>query len=77
MSKEKAGSKAVVKGPAGELKYRIELPDGQIIEGTERIRQFAPNIAKGFQNSGYQCKLSAGNFNGSLMIIDRTKQVLL
>ena len=56
------------------ISYVITLPDGNKIEGTTSIREFAPNVAKGFQNSGFQVKLSSGNYSGSLMIIDYLKQ---
>ena len=56
------------------LKYTVEFPDGTIASGEVQSRQFAPNMAKHFQNTGYQCKISSGNFSGSLMIIDYLKQ---
>lgn len=59
------------------IKYKIEFPDGTISEGSATIREFAPNTAKGFKNSGFQCKIASGNYSGSLMIIDYLKQVKL
>lgn len=59
------------------LKFKIEFPDGTISEGTVSIREFAPNMAKGFKNSGFQTKISSGNYSGSLMVIDYLKQVKL
>ena len=56
------------------IKYRVEFPDGTVSEGTTSIREFAPNMGKGFQNSGFQCKIASGNYSGSLMIIDYLKQ---
>ena len=66
-----------VKSESDVLKYRIEFPDGTVSEGTVSIREFAPNTAKGFKNSGFQTKISSGNYSGSLMIIDYLKQVKL
>lgn len=59
------------------LKFKIEFPDGTISEGTVSMREFAPNMAKGFRNSGFQTKISSGQYSGSLMIIDYLKQVKL
>ena len=66
-----------VKTDSEVLKFRIEFPDGTISEGTVTMREFAPNIAKGFKNSGFQTKISSGNYSGSLMVIDYLKQVKL
>lgn len=66
-----------VKVEAETLKYRVEFPDGSIAEGTTTIREFAPNMGKGFKNSGFQCKIASGNYSGSIMIIDYLKQVRL
>ena len=59
------------------LKYKIEFPDGSISEGTVSMREFQANVQKGFKNSGFQTKISSGNYSGSLMIIDYLKQVKL
>jgi hypothetical protein len=56
------------------MKYRLEMPDGSVIEGTTSIREFQVNVAKGFQNTGFQVKVSDGNYSGNIMIIDYTKQ---
>ena len=77
MAKEKAVATKEVKKEVETLKYKIEFPDGTIAEGTTSIREFAPNIGKGFKNSGFQCKVASGNYSGSLMIIDYLKQVRL
>ena len=66
-----------VKTDSEVLKFKIEFPDGTISEGTVTMREFAPNIAKGFKNSGFQTKISSGNYSGSLMVIDYLKQVKL
>ena len=57
------------------LKFVITFPDGTLSEGTTTLRQFAPNVQKGFQNSGFQVKVASGNYSGSIMIIDYLKQV--
>jgi hypothetical protein len=59
------------------LTYKITFPDGTVSEGTTSLRPFNPNTGKGFQNSGFQAKISSGNFSGSLMIIDYSKQKLI
>lgn len=59
------------------IKYSITFPDGTTAEGTTTLREFAPNVQKGFKNSGFQTKISSGNYSGSLMIIDYLKQVRL
>ena len=56
------------------LKFVVTFPDGTISEGTTTLREFAPNMSKGFQNSGFQVKIASGNYSGSLMIIDYLKQ---
>lgn len=79
MSKTTTTTKKVeaVKVDAEVLKFKIEFPDGTISEGTVSMREFAPNMAKGFKNSGFQTKISSGNYSGSLMVIDYLKQVKL
>ena len=74
MTKKAEVKKAEVK-ETETIKYRIEFPDGTVSEGTTSLREFAPNMAKGFKNSGFQCKIASGNYSGSLMIIDYLKQV--
>jgi hypothetical protein len=59
------------------LKVTIEFPDGSTTTQELFLRQFQPNIAKGFHNSGYQCKIASGYYTGSIMIIDLLKQVKL
>ena len=59
------------------IKYEITFPDGTKATGETALRQFAPNMAKGFTNSGFQTKISSGNYSGSIMIIDYLKQVKL
>ena len=57
-----------------ELHYEIIFPDGTKASGSTSLREFAPNVAKGFKNSGFQCKIASGQFSGSLMIIDYARQ---
>ena len=59
------------------LKVTIEFPDGSTTIQELTLRQFQPNVAKGFQNSGYQSKVGSGYYSGSIMIIDNLKQVKL
>ena len=59
------------------LKVTVEFPDGTITIQELTLREFQPNIAKGFKNSGYQCKIASGYYTGSIMIIDLLKQVKL
>jgi len=59
------------------MKYVLTMPDGTVLEGSTTLRQFAPNSAKGFQNSGFQVKLSSGNYGGNIMIIDYLRKVLI
>ena len=59
------------------LKVTIEFPDGSTTIQELTLRQFQPNVAKGFQNSGYQSKIGSGYYSGSIMIIDTLKQVKL
>ena len=56
------------------MKYKLEMSDGTIIEGTTSERSFKPNLDKGFQNTGFQVKIVDGNFGGNIMIIDYSKQ---
>ena len=59
------------------LKVTIEFPDGSTTIQELTLRQFQPNVVKGFQNSGYQSKIGSGYYSGSIMIIDTLKQVKL
>lgn len=59
------------------LKVTIEFPDGSTTVQELTLRQFQPNIDKGFQNSGYQAKIGSGYYSGSIMVIDNLKQVKL
>ena len=56
------------------MKYRLEMSNGDIIEGTLQLREFQPNKEKGFHNSGFQCKISSAPYSGNIMIIDNDKQ---
>ena len=56
------------------MKYRLEMPDGTVIEGTTSLREFQANNTKGFQNSGFQVKIGDGNYGGNIMVIDYLKQ---
>jgi hypothetical protein len=56
------------------MSYKLTMPDGSIIEGSTTLREFQPNEAKKFQNSGFQVKVSDGDYSGNIMIIDRLKQ---
>ena len=56
------------------LKYKIEFPDGTVSEGTTSLRKFNPNTKNQVINSGFQCKIASGNYSGSLMVIDYTRQ---
>ena len=57
------------------LNYRLEV-NGIVMVGSTSLRQFQPN-AKGFQNSGFQVKVSNGQYSGNIMIIDAEKQIRL
>ena len=59
------------------LKVTIEFPDGSTTIQELTLRQFQPNVAKGFQHSGYQSKVGSGYYSGSIMSIDNLKQVKL
>ena len=62
------------------MEYVLTIKDGEqttIIEGSTSLRQYQANIAKGFQNSGFQVKVSNGNYSGNLMIIDGARQIRL
>lgn len=70
-------SKTVKKGKETPLKVSVTFPDGTIVNQELLIRQFQPNVAKGFQNSGYQAKLESGLYSGSILIIDHARQIKL
>lgn len=57
--------------------YTLEFPDGSVIKGDTKIRQFQPNKEKGFHNSGYQVKVSDGDYSGNIMIIDSSKRLYI
>jgi hypothetical protein len=59
------------------MSYVLTFSDGTVIEGSTNLRTFQPNIAKGFQNSGFQVKVSDGDYSGNIMIIDSMKQIRL
>ena len=63
-----------VKAEKEIMKYRLEMPTGDVIEGTLQLREFKPNKDGGFHNSGYQCKISSAPYSGNIMIIDHDKQ---
>ena len=68
MSKETA-KKETVKA-TGKMSYKLTFEDGTVIEGSTSLREFQPNLTKKFHNSGYQVKVSDGNYSGNIMIID-------
>ena len=59
------------------LKVSIEFPDGTTMTQELYARQFKPNTTGGFQNTGYQCRINAGYYSGSVMVIDGLKQIKL
>ena len=59
------------------LKVSIEFPDGTTMTQELYARQFKPNTTGGFQNTGYQCRINAGYYSGSIMVIDGLKQIKL
>jgi len=73
MAKEKTAVKESMK-QIEKMSYALTMPDGTVIEGSTSLRQFAPNTAKGFKNSGFQVKVSDGKYSGNIMIIDYEKQ---
>ena len=76
MSKEK--TTASVKEVKKEtMEYTLKFSDGTIIQGATSIRQFQPNKEKGFHNSGYQVKVSDGDYSGNIMIIDGLKKLFI
>ena len=74
MAKEKA---ATEEKQVEKMAYRLTMPDGTIIEGSTSIRQFQPNKDKGFQNMGFQVRVSDGNYSGNIMVIDELKKTWL
>ena len=56
------------------MKYRLEMENGTIIEGSTGLRKFQPNTKNQVINSGYQVKVNDGEFGGNIMIIDYTRQ---
>ena len=77
MPKETKAVKAVKEVKETPLKVTIEFPDGTTTTQELYARPFQPNIAKGFQNTGYQSKVGSGYYSGSIMIIDNLKLVKL
>jgi len=72
----------VVKKEAKEVKketmeYTLKFSDGTVIQGSTSVRQFQPNKEKGFHNSGYQVKVSDGDYSGNIMIIDGLKKIFI
>ena len=57
------------------MEYSLKLPNGTVIEGAAVLRAFTPNVGKGFQNFGFQARVSGGQYSGNVMIIDNLKQV--
>ena len=70
-------TKAVKEVKETPLKVIIEFPDGTSMTHELYARPFKPNTAGGFQNTGYQCRINAGYYSGSIMVIDNLKQVKL
>jgi len=59
------------------MDYTLKFSDGTVIQGSTSIRQFQPNKEKGFHNSGYQVKVSDGDYSGNIMIIDGLKKIFI
>ena len=59
------------------MSYVLTFSDGTIIQGSTSLRQFQPNKEKGFHNSGYQVKISDGDYSGNIMIIDGLKKIFI
>jgi len=59
------------------MEYTLKFSDGTVIQGSTSIRQFQPNKEKGFHNSGYQVKVSDGDYSGNIMIIDGLKKIFI
>lgn len=58
-----------------KMSYKLTFPDGTTAEGELLLRPFKKNEKNNCINSGYQTKISNGNYSGSIMIIDYLKQV--
>ena len=56
------------------MKYRLEMPDGTVIEGSTTSRKFQPNLKNQVVNTGFQVKVNDGSYGGNIMIIDYLKQ---
>jgi len=65
---------ATTQKATGKMSYKLTFEDGTVIEGSTSLREFQPNVAKGFHNSGYQVKVSDGSYSGNIMIIDSMLQ---
>ena len=73
-TKKVTATKEEVKKLTGKMSYSLTFEDGTVIEGSTSLREFQPNLTKGFHNSGYQVKVSDGNYSGNIMIIDSMLQ---
>lgn len=58
-----------------KMSYRLTFPDGTVSEGDLLLRPFKKNEKNNCINSGFQTKISSGNYSGSIMIIDYLKQI--
>lgn len=74
MARKETTVKTAEKKAPAKMSYKLEFEDGTIIEGSTSLREFQPNVARGFHNSGYQVKVSDGNYSGNIMIIDSLLQ---
>jgi len=76
-SKEVVATKEVKEVKRETMEYTLKFSDGTVIQGSTSIRQFQPNKEKGFHNSGYQVKVSDGDYSGNIMIIDGLKKLFI
>lgn len=74
MAKETGKKEAVQEAVKETMKYKLEMPDGTIIEGSTTSRKFQPNLKNQVVNTGFQVKVNDGNYGGNIMIIDYLKQ---
>ena len=78
IKKEVAAKEAAAKEVKKEtMSYVLTFSDGTVIQGSTSIRQFKPNKEGGFHNSGYQVKVSDGDYSGNIMIIDALKKLFI
>ena len=75
--KESAPVKESVEVKKEIMQYKLTMPDGTVIEGSTGLRKYTPNEAKKVQNSGFQVRISDGDYSGNIMIIDALKAVRL